>query len=169
MTTFTKATLILGTDENGNEMGYFQSEGDWYNLQSEMKVTPRFIVNHIYPLVLLVRFGDESMSVHDWKMCGWPVELAEEELAGLRLLNDSKSLEADDTLPGWNKIAEKHAPKPRTLVAFIDCTHPREHPTLNGIHCNDCGTTREPMNGFEKSLVSKLAPRDSGFVDYKPI
>ena len=95
MTTFTKATLILGTDENGNEMGYFQSEGDWYNLQSEMKVTPRFIVNHIYPLVLLVRFGDESMSVHDWKMCGWPVELAEEELAGLRLLNDGKSLEAD--------------------------------------------------------------------------
>ena len=95
MTTFTKATLILGTDEKGNEMGYFQSEGDWYNLQSEMKVTPRFIVNHIYPLVLLVRFGDEPMSVYDWKMCGWPVELAEEELAGLRLLNDGKSLEAD--------------------------------------------------------------------------
>ena len=71
------------------------------------------------------------------------------------------------TLDGWNEITEKHAPKPRTLVAFIDCTHPREHPTMNGIHCDDCGTTREPMNGFEKTLVSKLAPRGSGFVNYK--
>ena len=73
----------------------------------------------------------------------------------------------DETLPGWNEIAEKHAPKPRTLIAFIDCTHPNEHPTMNGIHCNNCETTREPMNGFEKTLVSKLAPRDSGFVNYK--
>ena len=70
------------------------------------------------------------------------------------------------TLSRWNSLAAQFAPKPHKLVAFIDCTHPREHPTMNGIHCNDCGTTRDPIGKFEKSLVSKLTPRGSGYVNY---
>ena len=41
----------------------------------------------------------------------------------------------EQTLSGWNAIAAKHAPKPRVLKAFIDCTHPNEYPTMNGMHC----------------------------------
>ena len=70
------------------------------------------------------------------------------------------------TLSGWNAIAAKHAPKPFTLKAFIDCTHPNEYPTMNGMHCKDCGTTRDPIGQFETSLVSKLSPRDSGYVKF---
>jgi hypothetical protein len=72
----------------------------------------------------------------------------------------------DQTLEGWNEIAEKYAPKKRVLLPENDCDHKREHAVIGGMRCGQCGRRREPQNDFEKRLVSKLTPRDSGYVNY---
>ena len=120
----------------------------------------------------------ERIDSREWKHAIGDYKVSEEDADFLHLLvthantdpahvryNSEAEAEAQ-TLESWNKLAAKHAPKPRVLKAFIDCTHPNEYPTMNGMHCKDCGTTRDPIGQFETSLVSKLSPRDSGYVKF---
>jgi hypothetical protein len=81
-------------------------------------------------------------------------------------LHEATQIMRNETLEGWNEIAEKYAPKKRVLLSENDCDHKGEHAVIGGMRCPACGRRREPQNDFEKRLVSKLTPRDSGYVNY---
>jgi hypothetical protein len=73
----------------------------------------------------------------------------------------------DQTLDEWNRLAKKYAPKPKVLLSEDDCNHEREHPVIGAIRCPSCGRRRDPVGQFEMTLVSRLTPRDSGYVNWK--
>ena len=84
MTTFTRVTLITGSDAKGNEYFYFKSGGDWIDGYNECRTSPRYIAIYIVPSVVKVRFGDVEMSAAEWQMSGCPLELTSEELNAWR-------------------------------------------------------------------------------------
>jgi hypothetical protein len=72
---------------------------------------------------------------------------------------------AEQTLTDFKAFCNRYAPKPFTPKP--DCKHDHEYVTRAGMFCRDCHQTREPNNDFEKSMVSKLSPRVSGYVNYQ--
>jgi hypothetical protein len=83
-----------------------------------------------------------------------------------RVLETAEAL-PKQTLEQWNTLADKYAPKPLVVLSPDECDHKREYPVIGGIFCFTCRRTRHPESGFESRLVSRLTPRDSGYVHYK--
>lgn len=71
---------------------------------------------------------------------------------------------AEQTLEEFETLAAKHAP--RSFISPPDCQHKKEYAVLKGIQCRNCHRTREAANDFERRLISKLTPRNSGYVNY---
>ena len=91
-------------------------------------------------------------------------ELAAEEHKALKIVLDVTAPKPEQTYQEFQTIAAKYAPKPFTPKA--NCQHEKEYATINGMFCRDCHQTREAVTDFEKRLVSKLTPRNNGYVNY---
>lgn len=91
-------------------------------------------------------------------------ELEQEQHRVLKIVLDVTAPKPEQTYQEFQSIAAKYAPKPFTQKA--NCQHEHEYATINGMFCRDCHQTREAVTAFEKRLVSKLTPRNNGYVNY---
>jgi len=88
--TYTRAILITGKNERGNEYAYTKDhEGGWYDLLNECPITARYIANVIVPSVVKARFGNYEMTREEWELNGCPFELTDEQMRVLPGLQDA--------------------------------------------------------------------------------
>lgn len=69
------------------------------------------------------------------------------------------------TLAEFQTLAAKYAPKPFTPKP--NCEHAHEYATLRGMMCSGCHRVREAVGEFEIALVSKLTPRNNGYINWR--
>lgn len=74
---FNRAQLITGNDEHGNEIVFNYGEGgSYYDVQRECAVARSYIKEFVMPNIVIVRFGNFSMSRAEWVAEGCPLELS---------------------------------------------------------------------------------------------
>lgn len=83
MTTYTKATIITGTDERGNELALRSYPEGWFDVYEERYIPTEVAQQRIGPNCV-VRFGETAITGTRWQRMGSPLELETERIAELR-------------------------------------------------------------------------------------
>lgn len=81
---YTRAVLITGQDEKGNEYTYWQVGDEWMDGYRETPVTAIHIANCVWNSIILIRFGSETMTRDEWIASGSPLEINGEQMQALR-------------------------------------------------------------------------------------
>jgi len=83
MTTYTKAIIVTGTDERGNELALRSYPEGWFDVYEERFIPAEVAQQRIGPNCV-VRFGETAITGTRWQRMGSPMELETERIAELR-------------------------------------------------------------------------------------
>lgn len=117
MTTFKKVKLVTEYDIKGNEYGFIDVDGDWYNTY-ENKVTERYMREVIFSTVIIARFGDVELSGDQWRNLQCPIRMTQEQLNAV-LANQPAAVTAYEA-EFMDGFSDPRTPEEKAADAFND-------------------------------------------------